>query len=415
MVLQLRPCAASADAVPAASIRAGAPVPTGGAIPVAGPMAGRMRNVTPVPRPVLSLILTLALMLALTLALMLAQALPGRAQSQTETGAQEPVVRPVKLMRIADQATPVTRQFFGQVVARQTVDLAFQVGGQIVLLPVIEGQELARGTLIAQLDLEPFALQLNQAKLQLDQAQRTLDRLDQLQGTVVSKVSADDARTQLGLAQITARNAEYSLNQATLHAPFDALVAVRYVDNFSTVAAGTQIVRLHDMSDLRIDIDVPEVLFQRAGEKSDVELLARFPLGDTLYPLTIREFDAEASATGQTFRLTLGMDRPEGLNVLPGSSVTVLARIPADTDQPRVPATALRIANDGSVGVMVFRETDPAKGQGTVSLRPVTVAPDRDGALRVQDGLAPGEEIVMTGASALTDGQTVRRFTGFAN
>ena len=68
--------------------------------------------------------------------------------------------RPVKLMTVADQDHRVTRTFFGQVNGRQTVDLAFQVGGQIQDLPVIEGQFLSAGDMIAQLDMEPFALQL---------------------------------------------------------------------------------------------------------------------------------------------------------------------------------------------------------------------------------------------------------------
>ncbi|GGE62257.1 efflux RND transporter periplasmic adaptor subunit [Actibacterium pelagium] len=327
--------------------------------------------------------------------------------------AQDGAVRPVKLMTVEERAKGVTRQFFGQVVARETVDLAFQVGGQIEQFPVIEGQQIAAGALIAQLDLEPFELQLDQANLQLDQAERTLARLSQLSGTAVSRVAADDAETQVGLSRIAVRNAEYSMEHATLHAPFDALVAARNVATFTTVAAGTPIVRLHDMSDLRIEIDVPEILFQRAGENADVTLMAKFPVRDELYPLKIREFDAEASAVGQTFRLTLGMDRPAGLSVLPGSSVTVLATLADEGALPIIPVTAMQIANDGSVHVMVFEATSAE--EGTVSRREITVEPDRDGVFQLVSGLNIGDEIVMTGANALSDGQAVRRFTGFAD
>ncbi len=323
-------------------------------------------------------------------------------------------VRPVKLITVGPDLGGVTRQFFGQVVARQTVDLAFQVGGQIVELPVIEGQEVPQGKLIAELDLEPFELQLDQAKLQLEQAERTLNRFNQLSGTAVSQVSIDDAETQANLARIALRNAEYSLEHATLSAPFDVLVAARNVANFTTVAAGTPVVRLHDMSELRIEIDVPEILFQRNHEDTPVTLGARFPVSDTVYPLEIREFDAEASAVGQTFRLTLGMARPQGLNVLPGSSVTVIATLDAGLERLIVPASSLRIANDGSTSVMVFAGVG-ADGQGTVTERTVTVTPTRDGDMQVTDGLAAGDEIVATGAAELVDGQAVRRFAGFGN
>lgn len=327
--------------------------------------------------------------------------------------AQDETARPVKLMTVTAQGDRITRQFFGQVVARQTVDLAFQVSGQIVEFPVLEGQHLPKGSLIAQLDLEPFQLQYDQAQLRLEQVNRTLERFSKLTGTAVSQVAADDAKTDVGLARIALSNADYSLKHATLLAPFDALVAARNVANFTTISAGTHIVRLHDMSEVRVEIDVPEILFQQTGEEANVELFARFPISDELYPLEVREFDAEASAVGQTIRLTLGMDRPDGMNVLPGSSVTVVATLESEGALPVVPVTALRIANDGSTQAMVF---DGADGdEGRVSLRSVTVQPDRDGAFQVTSGLAKGEVIVVTGVNALADGQAVRRFTGFAD
>ena len=249
--------------------------------------------------------------------------------------------------------------------------------------------------------------------MQLEQAERTLARLNRLSGDTVSQVAVDDAETQQGLARIAVRNAEFSLDHATLTAPFTGLIAARNVANFTTVAAGTPIVRLHDMSDLRIEIDVPEILFQRAGEDADVTLFARFPVRDRLYPLEIREYDAEASAVGQTFRLTLGMDRPDGMNVLPGSSVTVFATIAEPGARLIIPATAVRIANDGTTQVMVFEPV--GADTGAVTLRQVSLMPNRDGDFEVTQGLSEGDEIVTAGVYALQDGQNVRRFSGFAN
>ncbi|PJI86467.1 RND family efflux transporter MFP subunit [Yoonia maricola] len=326
--------------------------------------------------------------------------------------AQETIVRPAKLMVVGADTDGITRQFFGQVVARQTVDLAFQVSGQIVEFPVQEGQEMTQGALIAKLDLEPFELQQRQAQLQVDQADRQLTRLNTL-STAASEVSREEAETQLALARVELRNAEYSLEKATLIAPFDALVASRNVANFTTASAGSSVVRLHDMSELRIEIDVPEVLFQRAGQNAAVTLLARFPTGEETYPLEIREFNAEASSIGQTFRLTLGMDRPEGVTILPGSSVTVLATLDQGVERLVVPATALRIDNDGSTSVMRF--VPGADNTGTLEEIPVDVIATRDGQFGIVSGLEAGTEIVRIGAQMVEDGDTVRRFSGYAN
>lgn len=324
--------------------------------------------------------------------------------------AQDAEPRAAITMTVGGDAAGVTRQFFGTVVARQTVDLAFQVGGQIVDLPAQEGQVIPAGELVAALDLEPFELQLRQAELQYEQAERTFNRLDQLGGNV-SSAQLDDAETQLGLARVTLRNAEVALDDATLLAPFTALVASRNVANYSTINQGTPVVRLHDMSELRVEIDVPEVLFQQSGGDADIQLEARFPTGPDTYPLEVREFNAEASSVGQSFRATLALPSDVGLTALPGSSVTVLAtQLGADVAL-FVPPSAVKLGNNGETSVMRYVPRDDATG--TLEEVAVTIEPNRDGLVQVIDGLSAGDEILRTGAHAVADGQVVRRFTGF--
>ncbi|WP_170404806.1 efflux RND transporter periplasmic adaptor subunit [Ruegeria arenilitoris] len=321
--------------------------------------------------------------------------------------------KPVKLMVVHETAPGFSRQFFGRVAARQTVDLAFQVAGQIVELPVNEGFQVPKGSLIAKLDQEPFELALERARLQKDQADRTVARLSRLRGTTASQVAVDDAETAAQLAAIAVRDAEYNLEHTTLTAPFDALVSRREVENFTTVAAGTPIVRIHDLSELRIEVDVPEILFQRTSQEDGISITAKFPASDEVFPLEIREFDAETSSVGQTFRIQFGLTPPENLRVLPGSSVTVNVQVDDKRTGIIVPPTAIVADAEGNLGVMVFSPV--GADVGTVRRVPVTIEPTQTGDVRVLTGLSDGDEIVVAGGSVLTDGQTVRRFAGFAN
>ena len=325
--------------------------------------------------------------------------------------AQNSEPRVAIIMTVGASDAGVTRQFFGSVVARQTVDLAFQVSGQIVQFPAQEGQVIPAGNVVAELDLEPFELQLRQAELQFEQAERTFKRLEQL-GSNVSGAQLDDAETQLGLARVSVRNAEVALENATLSAPFTALVASRNVANFTSIAQGSPVVRLHDMSELRVEIDVPEILFQQAGDDAEFLLEARFPTSPNSYPLEIREFNAEASSIGQSFRATLALPESIELSVLPGSSVTVFATR-LDGDAPiLIPTSALRLGNDGETSVMRYLPGDD--DTGTLEEVTVSVMPNRDGLVEVSDGIELGDEILRTGAHAVSDGQVVRRFAGFS-
>ncbi|WP_420584678.1 efflux RND transporter periplasmic adaptor subunit [Ruegeria sp.] len=323
------------------------------------------------------------------------------------------VGKPVKLMQVQETAPGFSRQFFGRVAARQTVDLAFQVSGQIVEMPVTEGFVIPKGELIAQLDQEPFQRRYDRAVLQKDQADRTVARLSRLRGTTASQVAVDDAETEAQLAEIAVRDAEYDLRHATLTAPFDALVSSRAVESFTTVSSGTPIVRIHDMSELRIEVDVPEILFQRSGQEDEITITARFPVSDEVFPLQIREFDAETSSVGQTFRIQFGLTPPEGLQILPGSSVTVNVQVQDGRTGIVIPPTAIVADASGELGVMVFSPV--GADEGTVRRVPVTIEPTQTGDVRVLSGLSDGDEIVVAGVAALTDGQAVRRFTGFAN
>lgn len=333
----------------------------------------------------------------------------GTAPAVAQTGEG---LKPVKLMMTASGSQMLERQFFGQVAAKQTVDLAFQVPGQVLKFPVAEGFIVPKGQLIAELDLEPFELNLEQSRLQKEQADRTVRRLERLKGTV-SEVSIEDATTQAGLTGVALRNAEYELKHATLYAPFDALVSTREVENFTTVAAGTPIVRLHDMSELHIEVDVPEILFQRADRGDVFSTIARFPGVEESFPLEILEFNAEASSIGQTYQVTFRMEPPENRQILPGASASVEIKVDTGDNGILVPSTAVVMSSTGAPGVMVF---EPAgSDEGIVSWVAVEVAATPRGEFTITSGLKGGEELVSTGGSSLIDGQKVRRFSGFGN
>ncbi|MEO9826278.1 MAG: efflux RND transporter periplasmic adaptor subunit [Paracoccaceae bacterium] len=327
--------------------------------------------------------------------------------------AQDDAARPVKVAKLDPADRVLTRQFFGSVTARQTVDLAFQVSGQIQDFPVLEGAEVAKGALIAELDLEPFQRALDQARVQKNQADRALERFNQLSSSAVSQVSVDDAQSAADLAALAVRDAQYALENATLSAPFDGLLASRNFANYSTVSAGTPVVRLHDISEWRVEIDVPEVLFRSAGENPDLSLVGRFTGSDRTIPLLIREFTAEASAVGQTFKITLAMLEDPGPGVLPGSSITVIAGLNTDSQQAIVPASAVVIDDAGNTSLMVF---EPGDGEnGVVRKQAVVLETNNDGEFILREGLGDGIEIVVAGANSLSDGQAVRRFLGFSN
>jgi RND family efflux transporter MFP subunit len=318
----------------------------------------------------------------------------------------EPPPPAVRTVVVEAPAETETRQFFGQVRARETVDLSFKVAGTMTLLVPEEGQRVARGEVLAELDLDPFRRALERAELQFEMARREADRAALLaERQAGAAARAEDAATARDLAEVALRDARAALADATLRAPFDGLVAARITPAFSAVAPGQPVLRLHDLSELRVEIAVPEQLFQRIGGLAPVAFAAELPGGGEA-PLRLVAFQPDTDRIGQSYRVTLAFET--AVPLLPGASVTVRATIPTPARGVEVPASALVAGNarDASVLVLV-----PQGDAFVLRRQPVTVVTGTGSRFAVE-GLPPGAEIVAAGAHRLREGQTVRRYTG---
>jgi RND family efflux transporter MFP subunit len=317
---------------------------------------------------------------------------------------QLPAVRSITVEAPPSQ---MTRQFFGQVRARETVDLSFDVGGTMVRLIPEEGTNVAKGDLLAELDLDPFNRAVERADLSLEMATREAARTETLATRQAGAAArAEDAITSRDMAEVELREARAALADATLRAPFDGLVAVRLTPAFSAVSPGQPVLRLHDMSELRVDFALPERIFQMIGQLDGVDFAALLPGGDPM-PLRLVAFQPDTSQVGQSYRVTLAFDNPPA-SLLPGASVTVTAAVPVAVQAVAVPATALTADAARRAFVMVM---EPDEGAYILRAQEVTVLSETGAGLAVT-GLEPGTEIVAAGTHLLQDGQRVRRFTG---
>lgn len=312
----------------------------------------------------------------------------------------------VRTFVIEAPSATVSRQFFGQVRARETVDLSFDVGGTMTLLAPEEGQRVARGDVLAQLDLDPYVRAVERAELSLEMATREAARATTLAERQVGAASrAEDAATARDMADVSLRDARAALADATLRAPFDGLVAVRITPAFSAVSPGQPVLRVHDMSEVRVEIALPEQLFHQIGALEQIDFTADLPGGGDA-ALRLVAFQPDTDRVGQSYRVTLAF--VDAVDVLPGASVKVRATIPAPSQGVQVPASALIAGNARDASVLVLVPQDDA----FVLRRQIVTVIAGAGSRFSVEGLSAGSEIVAAGAHLLRDGQTVRRFTG---
>ncbi|MFN3239843.1 MAG: efflux RND transporter periplasmic adaptor subunit [Pseudomonadales bacterium] len=226
------------------------------------------------------------------------------------------MVRTAKIYTV-EEASPTMRfEFVGRIEPLQTVDMSFQVGGPIESIPVLEGQTVKQGDLIAALESNEFDLALREATAQLKLAREDLKRKQKLLlDKGIARSTVDDAETILELRQVQVDKAQEALRDSRLHSPFDGYVGRRYLDSHTNVNPNEPVVRLYDMSQLLVVTSVPEVILATATPEQVVELSAEFAfLKGQKFPLTYRENRGYSDPLSHTYEVSFSLDSNSASN-----------------------------------------------------------------------------------------------------
>ena len=168
------------------------------------------------------------------------------------------VVRPVKVETAASAAT-LDRDFAGMATPAEAVNLAFRVAGQVLRIPVTQGQNVARGQLLAELDPREIRLQVDADRTAYEEASSQLARMKRLlEHEAVSRMEYEAAQTRYAQARSKYGNSKDALAETRLVAPFAAVVEQAYADDYQRVQAGEPVVRLVAPRTTTVKFTMPE-------------------------------------------------------------------------------------------------------------------------------------------------------------
>jgi RND family efflux transporter MFP subunit len=201
--------------------------------------------------------------------------------------------------------------------------------------------------------------------------------------------------------------ANIQLRDTTLNAPYDGVVAQRFVEEGQNVRAKDPVVRFQDVDEVEIVVDVPETVMAAEISSSDiVEMIAELSAAPGLqFPAQIREVAQVADPTTQTFVVRAAFKAPDGIRVLPGMTATVTVRYRRANilgEAILVPISAVAETTSGEQVVWVIGANQ------TSSPRQVKLGAARGGQVEIAEGLQPGDRIATAGVSFLRDGMKVR-------
>lgn len=327
------------------------------------------------------------------------------------------VLRPVKLIRTGEAAVGKATSFAGEVQARYETALSFRVSGKMIARRVEIGGRVHKGQALASLDADDYRLALQNLQAQLksalaecDFAKDDLNRYRELLAQrVVSPPEFDRRQTASTTAEerVTALQAQLgqtsnALDYTELRADRDGVVTALEVETGEVLAAGRPVLKLAQLHDKEIRIDIPEHRIGQIhpGEHVAVTLWAG---GGRRLKARIREIASAADPSSRTYRVKATL--LEGLEAAQlGMTATVWIASNADA-KIAVPLSAVFTPQQKPEQPQVWVVDEQS---GTVSAVPVRIGAPLDGERIAVEGLAPGQLLVSAGVQRLTEGQAVR-------
>lgn len=317
---------------------------------------------------------------------------------ETDPGGPPPRPGTVKVALTASQAELVERvvTLQGHLEPEQTVRVRAKTGGEVVATPVQEGALVARGALIARLDMSDRQARLSEAKAVLQQAETELRAAERLAGQgFQSELALESARAALEAARARAAAIALEIEHTHIKAPIAGVLNTRIRRLGDYVEAGEPVAEIVQNDPLRAVVRIPQhrVTEIAEGQRARVTFLqGEVREGEVSY------LSSMADEQTRTFLARVRVDNPNR-DLPAGISVTVV--IPVQQVRAHSISPALISQNgSGELGVKVAETND-----GELRARFVPVEPVKADSRQVWvTGLADDVRLITLGQGFVRDG-----------
>jgi membrane fusion protein, multidrug efflux system len=342
--------------------------------------------------------------------------------------AAAPAPVPAKVIEVQPRSVPIVVEGVGQVEGSKEVEVRAKVSGTLKRTLYKEGEVVKPGTILFQIDPEPFEIALTQARAQLaqevarnEQMRREHGRMKDLIGQrAISQKELDDAQSGAKLsdallqaAQSRVKEAELNLSYTRVEAPVGGVTGRAQRSDgslISTSGADGLLTTLSQMDPIWVRFSLSESdLAKLPGGKltrnSNPEIRLVMPDGST-YPV---KGHLNFTASQIDPRLATMQLRAEfanaGAGLLPGQFVRVQLVAGNRDGVFLVPQVAV---TQTETGYLVF----VVDAQGKAALRPVKVGDWSGKDWTILEGLNKGDKVIVDNLLKMRPGSVVAPVAG---
>ena len=281
-----------------------------------------------------------------------------------------------------------------------------ETGGRLLSVRVKEGDYVKRGQLIATVDLKAISDQKAELETSMSLAKDVYDRQKRLwDQNIGSEIQYLQAKNNYERLQKSLTTIETQIAKANVYSPISGIVDREFLKAGEMASPGAPIVQLFNPNILKISADVPESYLGKINRGDDVEI--NFPAINKRMDKKVSMLGRTIDPSNRTFKVEVtsgsegGMLKPNLLAELKFNDYT-------KKDAIVVPLEIVQEEVNGQKYVYVATQKD---GKDVAQKNYVTIGEGYEGNIIIEEGLQPGDQIIIEGARSVTSGDAVKNIT----
>lgn len=305
----------------------------------------------------------------------------------------------VKTLVVGKSSVESGRTYAGVIEESSGTVLSFKIPGTIRSINVIEGQRVQKGQLIATLDESSLQSNYEIAKAALSTAQDTYDRMKKLHdANSIPEMKWVEVENALQAAKSSCRIAKNALDDAKIYASQSGVISKKFADAGSTAIPAEPIVKIVDVSPVKATISVPENEISQFNSLSTASMYVEAADGAT-FDGKLSDKGVSADPLSRSYCVKFQTDNSEG-KLLPGMLCNVTVSRPGTSEAIVVPIESILLDNGNRTFVWV-------DDNGKAHKKDVTLGNYLSGGVVVESGLAPGDNLIVSGQQKVSEGMAV--------
>jgi RND family efflux transporter MFP subunit len=291
----------------------------------------------------------------------------------------------------------------GKVEADRSVNLLPEMGGQIKRVLVSEGDRVAAGQTLVEIDNSVMRSTLDEVKKSLNLAVTLFEKQERLwkQG-IGSEVQYLQAKTNKESLEQRIQTLQTQMAMTRVKAPFAGIVDEMSAKEGEFAAPGMALGRLISAGKASVTVDIPESYSNVVGKGQKVDLL--FPSINKTLEARVTQVSDYINPDNRTFKVYVNL--PATGEFKPNMLAKVRVRDYEANQALSVPSALVQQDMNGAQYVFVYKAVKG--GIGLVEKRPVTIGKNNGSQVEIASGLKMGEILVDKGARTVRDGQSVK-------